>query len=264
MNYKFIYLLIFISSLSFSQNFSFIYDVKYKLNSENPEDINSDNMTLDIQDNISLFRESIDKKSDSLKLNHGNPMSKMGVENFLYVRKNLSQNKIEKIINYLDINYLLPIDEKLNWKISSDQKIIGKYKAQKAEVNYGGRNWIAWFTPEIPLSDGPYIFNGLPGLIISIEDTNNNYSFNLIQVKKANNLYDVRVKTMTIDWEEYESLAKSYYNDPYNLNSKMGRKVIMTDPNGKEMDINIMKKESQKEIVDNNNPLELNHKINYK
>ncbi|WP_317127630.1 GLPGLI family protein, partial [Chryseobacterium sp. CH1] len=51
---------------------------------------------------------------------------------------------------YLGTDYLLPIDEILNWKITSEQKIIGKYKSQKAETNYGGRNWIAWFTTELP------------------------------------------------------------------------------------------------------------------
>ncbi|RXM57797.1 GLPGLI family protein [Chryseobacterium sp. CH1] len=41
--------------------------------------------------------------------------------------------------------------------------MIGKYKSQKAETNYGGRNWIAWFTTELPFADGPLYFNGLFG-----------------------------------------------------------------------------------------------------
>lgn len=253
-----------LSTFCFSQKFSFVYETKYKWNTENPKDINKDNMILDLENNISIFRESEDKKEDSLKLNNGNGMSKMGVENQFYVKKDFAQNKTEKIVTYLGNDYLLPIDEKLDWKISSEQKIIANYNVQKAEVKYGGRNWIAWFTTELPFSDGPYIFCGLPGLIISIQDTNNDYSFNLIQVKKGGNLFDARAKPIKIDWKKYETLAKSYYNDPLDLNSKVGRKVTMIDANGNKMDINEMSKEMQKDIIENNNPLELNHKISYK
>ncbi|SEG62827.1 GLPGLI family protein [Halpernia humi] len=262
MKYALFFLII--STLSFSQKFSFIYETKYKMNTEKPNDINSDIMILDLEDNISIFREIEDKKTDSIKINQGNGLFKMGVEYQFYVRKDLTQNKIAKVITYIGNDYLLPIDENLDWKILSEQKIIGKYRAQKAEVSYGGRNWIAWFTTELPFSDGPYIFHSLPGLIISIEDSNNDYSFNLIQVKKGINLFDARSKSIKIDWKKYETLAQSYYNDPYNLNSKMGMRVTMTDANGNKMDISEMTKESQKNIAGKDNPLELNHKINYK
>lgn len=221
-------------------------------------------MILDIQNNNSIFREVDDKKEDSIKLNGGNAMSKMGVENQFYVKKNITQNKIEKIISYLGNDYLLPIDEKLNWNVSSEKKLIGKYNTQKAEVNYGGRKWIAWFTTELPFSDGPYIFYGLPGLIVSINDSNNEYYFNLIQVKKAGDLFDARKKTISLDWKKYDALAKSYYNDPYDLNSKMGRKITMIDANGNKMDINERSKAAQKDIAESDNPIELNHKVIYK
>lgn len=263
---KFIIFFLGISTFCFSQKISFIYETKYKLNSEKPDDVNSDNMILDLKNDISIFRESQDKKSDSIKLNNGNGMFKMGVENQFYVKKNLAQKRIEKVITYLGTDYLLPIEEILNWKITSEQKIIGKYKSQKAETNYGGRNWIAWFTTELPFSDGPYIFNGLPGLIISIQDSNNEYSFNLIEVKKGGNIFDARTKTLKIDWKKYETLAKSYFNDPYDVNTKllMGKTVTFTDPKGNIMDISIKNKEMQNNILQENNPIELNHKINYK
>jgi len=262
------YLLIFLglSSFCFSQKISFIYETKYKLNSEKPNNIYSDNMILDLKNNISIFRDSQDKISDSIKLNNGNVLLKLGVENHFYVKKNLTQKRIEKVITYLGTNYLLPIEEILNWKITPEQKIIGEYNCQKAETNYGGRNWIAWFTTELPFGDGPYIFNGLPGLIVYIQDSNNEYSFNLIEVKKGGDVFDARRKTIKIDWTKYEILAKSYFDDPYDINSKvgMGKTVTFTDPKGNMMDISIKNKEIQNNILQKNNPIELNHKINYK
>jgi len=261
---KFIIFFLGISTFCFSQKFSFIYETKYKLNSENPDDINSENMILDLKNNVSIFRDSVEKKADSLKLNNRKEIFKMGVENKFYIKKNLAQKRIEKVITYLGKDYLLPIEEILDWKISSEQKIIGKYKSQKAETNYGGRNWIAWFTTELPFSDGPYIFNGLPGLIVSIQDSNNDYSFNLIEVKKGGNIFDARTKTIKIDWKKYETLAKSYFNDPFNINSKGWKTATFTDPKGNTMDISVKNKEMQNNILQENNPIELIHKISYK
>lgn len=260
---KYLLLLLIFPSFYFSQNFSFIYETKYKLNSEKPEDLTTDYMILDIAENQSIFRESFDKKADSSKMINKKGMYKMGVENQFYVKKEVSQHKINKVISYLGNDYLLPIEEKLNWKIGSDYKVIDKFKTQKAELQYGGRNWTAWFSTELPFGDGPYVFCGLPGLILSIQDDQNEYVFNLIQVKKGGDVFDVRTKTIPIDWNKYDLLAKSYFNDPYDLNSKVGRKVTMTDANGNKMDLTDMKRDVQEEIL-KNNPIELNHKVNYK
>jgi len=259
------YILIFlgISTFCFSQKISFIYETKYKLNLENPDDVYSKKIILDLKNNISIFRDSLDKKNDSIKLNNGNGRYNMGVENKFYVKKNLAQKRIEKVITYLGTDYLLPVEEIVNWKITSEQKMIGKYKSQKAETNYGGRNWIAWFTTELPFADGPYIFSGLPGLIVSIQDSNNDYSFNLIEVKKGGNIFDARKKTVKIDWKKYETLAKSYFNDPFNINSKGWKTATFTDPKGNTVDISVKNKEIQNSILLKNNPIELNHKINY-
>jgi GLPGLI family protein len=47
-------------------------------------------------------------------------------------------------------------------KISSEKRKIGDFDCQRAELDYGGRKWIAWFAAEIPFQDVPYVFHGLP------------------------------------------------------------------------------------------------------
>lgn len=258
---KLILFFLILSTLCFSQKFSFIYETKYKAIKAKPEDITTENMILDFENNKSVFRESASKDADSLQLINKNGSYRTGVEFQFYVKKDINTSKIEKVVTYLHTNYLLPVEEKLNWKILPEQKTIGKYKAQKAEVSYGGRNWKAWFTTELPFNDGPYVFNGLPGLIISIEDTENEYSFNLIQIKKGGNWFDARTKTIKIDWSKYDTLGKSYYNDPWN--TKTAKKATFIDPQGNQKDMNEMIRQAQQSILEEDNPIELNHKINY-
>lgn len=44
-------------------------------------------------------------------------------------------------------------DIKIKWQLSSEEKQIGKYKCKKATCTYRGRNYIAWYSPDIVLSD---------------------------------------------------------------------------------------------------------------
>lgn len=59
----------------------------------------------------------------------------------------------------------------LDWVFRNEgtDTIIG-YECRKATTEFAGRQYTAWFTPEIPLPFGPYKFGSLPGLILKIED----------------------------------------------------------------------------------------------
>ncbi len=65
----------------------------------------------------------------------------------------------------------------LDWKLKEDFKEIMGYKVQRATLHFSGRDWTAWFTSEIPLAYGPYVFGGLPGLILEIYDSKENFKF---------------------------------------------------------------------------------------
>ncbi|PZU91137.1 MAG: hypothetical protein DI529_01285 [Chryseobacterium sp.] len=260
-------LLLLISGLSYSQKLRITYSAKCRSNLS-IEKTNPQIMVLDFVDNKSIFREMIDRDGDSLKINNGSPMNSNGFENQYYIKKNLAKGRTEKIITNSENYFLLPIDEKLNWQILSDKKKIAGYNVQKAIANYGGREWSAWFTSEIPISDGPYVFCGLPGLIVSIEDKNTEYVFNLIETKKnRGELFDARKQLIAIDWNQFEQLATNYYDNPNReMEQKIkSNKVFVTDAKGNRIDLNIkqMNADLQDYIRKNNNPIELNHKINY-
>lgn len=61
--------------------------------------------------------------------------------------------------------YEEPVAE-LGWEIGDSTKTILGYECVMASVNYHGRRWTAWFSPEIPVIAGPWKLTGLPGLIL--------------------------------------------------------------------------------------------------
>jgi GLPGLI family protein len=52
------------------------------------------------------------------------------------------------------------------WKLSAGEKKVGNYSCKKA-VN--DKNVTVWYCPDIPINDGPYLHQGLPGLILEVE-----------------------------------------------------------------------------------------------
>jgi GLPGLI family protein len=70
--------------------------------------------------------------------------------------------------------YKIKEERPLKWEILQEKSVYEGYNVQKASTVFAGRKWTAWFTNEIPISDGPYKFSGLPGLILKISDDKQN------------------------------------------------------------------------------------------
>lgn len=73
----------------------------------------------------------------------------------------------------------------LQWKLQENIRDISGYQCQKATINYFGRTFTAWFTPEIPLNAGPYLFSGMPGTIVELTDDYGVYTYSLLEVVRS-------------------------------------------------------------------------------
>lgn len=82
---------------------------------------------------------------------------------------------------------------KLNWELVEGTDTIASYACQKAKLNFRGRNYTAWFSPDIPINDGPWKFSGLPGLILKVEDTDQLFSFTLIGMTQPKNVLSIKM-----------------------------------------------------------------------
>ncbi|WP_124643330.1 GLPGLI family protein [Amniculibacterium aquaticum] len=191
---------IYLFNFGFSQNnmvtdMEIVYEMTFKADStvnKKTEDI----LTLYIGKDFSLFQNDKKKKIDSLifsQLHFKNTSSKPMYKVNHVIFKNFKKDEItySEIIDNINFGY----NEKLTpmvWKITSDKKSIQTYQCIKAETVFGGRKFIAWYTEQVPINDGPYKFSGLPGLILEVYDDQDNFHYKLLAIisKKQNILYN--------------------------------------------------------------------------
>lgn len=98
--------------------------------------------------------------------------------------KNKSNNTLTSRVNIFTKHYI--VEEglpKMKWVLHKDTKMIGTYKCKKATTHFRGRDFIAWFSPDIPVSTGPWKFHGLPGLILEAYDVDKLFTFHFLSLK---------------------------------------------------------------------------------
>jgi len=115
--------------------------------------------------------------------------------------KNYPKGKLTCIEHIIDGTFKYEENMGLfNWQLTNETATLYGYKVQKATTEFGGRKWIAWFAPELPFRDGPYKFNGLPGLIVKVNDSRNHYVYEFISIKKPliHTMIDYREKDFIV------------------------------------------------------------------
>ena len=97
----------------------------------------------------------------------------------------------------------------LEWEITGEHGTVASFDCQKAKCDFRGRRWEAWFTTEIPFSEGPWKLRGLPGLILYARDTTGQYSFEAVSVTDEpvpfyDYIYENEKKTTYRKFKRYE------------------------------------------------------------
>lgn len=142
-----------------------------------------------------------------------------------------------------------------DWEIAEERKVISGYQAQRASTSFAGRDYIAWFSPEIPVPDGPYKFNGLPGLILEIRDTKDHYVFELIQFGPLEEIEEVEFESrdfITTTKKKFLQVKKEYNRDPIAAVERAGI-TFGFKPGQREK----LHREHLEQLQKKNNPIEL-------
>lgn len=136
---------------------------------------------------------------------------------------------------------------RIDWTLHADttHRILG-YTCQRATAEFRGRRWSVWFTPEIPLTRGPWKLGGLPGLILQACDETGLFGFEATGVELGRNhpihIYDekaqpsgggsgMQIRQTTRD--RVRMLQSLFWKDPVALNEMHGVVSAIRDASGR-------------------------------
>lgn len=106
--------------------------------------------------------------------------------------------------------YITDTLNNFRWKVTPEHKKVFKYTCTKATLNFRGRNYIAWFTEQVPLPLGPWKFGGLPGLIVKITDTENKFDYELTGINlKA--IFDNKIIAVPSEYAKDKSISHQQF-----------------------------------------------------
>ncbi len=154
-------------------------------------------------DNVDDIAHLIGINSDYHEENNGEPVQ---------IYKNRNTGMVSSVYNaFVDNLQCEQQIEKFNeWVITDEMDTIFNYPNIKASVTYAGRDYTAWFTLDIPISDGPWKFHGLPGLILKVEDDEKMIQYTAIGLQEFEDAAIVKdnVKYENCSLEEFTNFVR--------------------------------------------------------
>lgn len=216
---KILFLLVF--ALSYSQNKkkdslrgSFTYLLRSKPNNLNKNFIYKELFSMQVSNEEAYYISENKLKFDSVfttSFQNGNTsidlqsVSRKPTTNYLIIQRNDSI-QFYSTIGMTLLSYKSPVI--VDWKLNNETMIINNLRCKKATVSYKGRNWIAWYSIDIPFPYGPYKFSGLPGLIVKITDEKGDYDFELVKSIASSNLKGKTVIISDIHFKNAKLVTK--------------------------------------------------------
>lgn len=107
--------------------------------------------------------------------------------------------------------------EKPRWTLTQDTLTLLGYRCTRATTQFKGRQWSAWYTPDIPVSEGPWKLCGLPGLILKAEDDEGHYRFTADGLEQSHGTEPILFggnDYQPVDRKQYDKMQKRFAADP--------------------------------------------------
>ena len=232
-----------------SETMEFVYDYRCCVDTTGllEDNISSDNMLLQIgPDGLSKFSSYKNLTVDSILMRSSQEQivdaaieGKLSNGEFMTIYKNYPEGKLthtEKICqDWFRYDEEMPV---LDWELTDSVINVLGYECQGAKCRFRGREWTAFYTEDIPLTDGPWKLHGLPGLIMKATDKKGHYTFECIGIKsKADRPITIyKVPFNNVRRSGYYDTRHRYEVNPYAyFEATTGNSVTVTDEAGNPM-----------------------------
>jgi GLPGLI family protein len=161
-----------------------------------------------ITDSVSYWRATYDTtvpKEDKIEI--------IQSEAAMFVVKKMKENFIYTTqMSIFRVNYVIDSLHNMKWEFAKGTREILGYSCKSAKTTFRGRNYVAYYTEKIPVSNGPWKFGGLPGLILFVHSDDGEFIFS---AKGVISNFKEKIKPIDIDthkfipMREFEVLFKS-------------------------------------------------------
>jgi len=206
-----------------------MYSFLYRPDSNSLINVKEDVLVLEIGHKFSNFYSYYNQMSDSIISAAYNKQGGENTTSLSLTTKNVpigstkvilrnNVTNVYTITHELVLNSYKYVDsiKNINWAIKTDTATISGYKCIKAVAPFRGRIYEAWFARDIPVSSGPHLFSGLPGLIVRIKDIKENFEYKLLSLELLHEKKPIafdRKKTISVTRQVYRRLVQNMIND---------------------------------------------------
>ena len=141
-------------------------------------------------------------------------------------------------------------DLDFGWNICDEYKDVAGYRCRKATCSFRGREYEAWFSEDIPISDGPWKFSGLPGLILEVYDIPCQYWYHLVSVKSITRQIDIpNSQFVEVSLEEfYKNKRWATEDAPAYFAATSSKPLYVFDHQGNRMDPKLLVKKMKRDF----------------
>lgn len=213
MNKYFSVVLLLLVNFLFSQKLNVHYKQWAQTDINDPSYIEEDDLILQIRNHSSIYYS---QKYHFIMTNQQKAME-MGINPNKISNNYIIQKDGDKIFHIRPIERDFVKYQELEmpiWKLENEEKTIDSLKAKRAVCEYRGRAFTAWYTDSIPISDGPFKFKNLPGLVLEVESADGHYKIKLNGIEKEESELEFPKAITVKNRAEYLNELKQFADNP--------------------------------------------------
>lgn len=115
-----------------------------------------------------------------------------------------------------------------NWELIDGNKTILNYNCFLAKGSYRGRNYLAYYAPDIPIQSGPGAFDNLPGLILEVISDDQVIHYVATEIKdNSDKIENPFITKPYISWEQFQVEYEKHFNKMINYKPDENTTIVI-------------------------------------
>lgn len=174
-------------------------------------------------------------KLNSVNIRKPDEVEEKEINNYIF--KDYKTNDLVYLEKFMGEIYVHEPLQQFNWIVTNSKDTILGYECRQAKTFYRGRNYIAYFTIDLPFKAAPWKFHGLPGVMLKVYSIDGfvNAEATTLKIKPANEPIINHFKNeKPISYDEFTELYKKKSKELKErikaMSAQRGKPVTIVNP----------------------------------